>query len=281
MSKRYARTIEEVQNWIDRGDGQGEGPDYRPFLYVRDVPSEGRSAIDRGLKSGRSHHYLSDVEYGYFLLAEYAKHVRSIREQYALLPLAETQEIARLLGIDHPLYRPSRVPRVMTSDLVLTMQPNVSPAYFVISCKVSSDLDPANPKAHRTLELLRLEKIYWSRRPVRWILGTDTALPKNKIFNLDLFRQTMQAYELDRLNELLPTFVSLTERIWSADRTMNDLLFELSRRLRLNVIETFTLLGRAVWLRRLPVDLDATTLGHEKPIPLASTPSSSTLEDGL
>jgi hypothetical protein len=268
MSKRHAAKIEDVRAWLRRGDGQGAGKTFRPFLHVRDVPSRGRSAIDLGLKTSRAHHYLSDVEYGYFLLAEYSPYVRDIREQYALLPWEETQDLAKRLAIGHPLYVGSRVPRVLTSDLVLTMEPPITPQYIVISCKVSTDLDPSTPSSRRTLELLLLEKTYWSRRPARWILGTDEALPKNKVFNLNFLRTTMQSRERDGLNSLIPPFTQSFEANWSPHLSMNELLFEVARQLRLTVDEAFTLLGRAVWLNYLPVDLDANKLAHEQPVPL-------------
>lgn len=269
MSKRNAKSIDEVLASLRRGDGQGEGATYRPYFHVRDVPSQGRSAIDLGIKTGRLHHFLSDIEYAYFLLAEFSIFVRAIREQYALLPWNETLQIALLYDIAHPLYLRSRVPRVLTSDLVLTMTPPISPPYLVISCKCRSDLDPANPESSRTLEKLLLEKVYWSRRPARWILGTDDALPINKVHNLDFFRPTVQSRERDGLNPLLPGFISFFNDIWSNDRSLNVILRRTARHFRIEMIEAFTLLGRAVWQHKIPVDLDAARLSHEEPIPLA------------
>jgi hypothetical protein len=193
MSKRQSATRKNVLAWIRRGDGQGNGADFRPFFHVRDVPSDGRSSMDVSLKTGRTHEYLSDVEYGYHLLAEFSDQVNDIREQYALLPWEETQEIAAELGIDHPMYKDTVVPRIMTSDLVLTMTPEVAPPYFVISGKVASDIDPQSPKSKRTLEKLLIEKTYWKRRDAKWILGTDKMLPANKVFNLAFFRTATRA----------------------------------------------------------------------------------------
>jgi hypothetical protein len=268
MSKRNAKSIDEVLAHLRRGDGQGEGATFRPYFHVRDVPSQGRSAIDLGIKTGRLHHYLSDIEYAYFLLAEFSIFVRAIREQYALLPWNETLKIALSYGIAHPLYQSSRVPRVLTSDLVLTMTPPISPPHLVISCKCQSDLDPANPESSRTLEKLLLEKVYWSRRPVRWILGTDDALPINKVHNLDFFRPTVQSRERDGLNPLLPRFISFFNDIWSDNRSLNEILRRTARHFRIEMIEAFTLLGRAVWQHKIPVDLDAAPLSHEEPISL-------------
>lgn len=105
MLKRRGATPENVDAWIRHGDGQGEGINFRPFFQVRDVPSRGRSHIVVGLRTGRTHHYMSDIEYSYHLLAEYSPEVLDIREQFALLPREDTQEIATDLRIRHPVCR--------------------------------------------------------------------------------------------------------------------------------------------------------------------------------
>lgn len=201
MSKRKNATPEEVQTWIARGDGQGEFKSYKPFFHVRDVPSQGRSAIDLGLKTGRKQNYLSDIEYRFHVLSEYEVNVIDIREQYACLPWEETQQIAHELGIKHPTYPGTTTPIVVTTDIVLTMQ-NSKFDIVPVSIKPSSEIDPKNPKAKRTLEKLLIEKVYWQRRSKPWINCTEKMIPMNRAHNLDFFRVTMQSRELDYLNSL-------------------------------------------------------------------------------
>src|SRR4030067_3196716 len=158
MPKRWGATPKNVLSWIGRGDGQGEAQNYRPFLYVRDVPSSGRSAMVQGIITGRTHHYLSDLEYFHHILAEYEPTVEDIREQFALLPWEETQEIARSLGIQHPVYPGTRTPIVMTSDIVLTIRHQGFLKYSVICVKPSSMIDPQYCRSKRVLEKLLIEK---------------------------------------------------------------------------------------------------------------------------
>lgn len=56
MAKRSPNTTE---NKLKKGIGQGHGKDYKPWLTVRDVPSQGLSTRVRGWKTGRVHHFLS------------------------------------------------------------------------------------------------------------------------------------------------------------------------------------------------------------------------------
>lgn len=201
-----------IERWIKQGYGQGQGLAYKPFFYVRDVPSKGRSSILEGLKIHRTHHYFSDVEYHYHLLAEFSDLVLEIREQYALLPREETRLIAEQLRIDHPIYSATQVQRVLTSDLVLTVRKGDEIALVVLCCKVASDIDPSNPEAARTLEKVLLEKVYWEARSVEWRLVTDKMLPEIKVHNLDFFRGTMVSRERDYLNADMACYCQEGER---------------------------------------------------------------------
>ncbi|MCY1539566.1 hypothetical protein D9M68_751600 [compost metagenome] len=95
--KRFL-TPEDIRRHIKAGAGQGEGSSYKPWLTVRDVPSEGRSRIVKALKAGRSCHLLSDLEYHYFLVCDSSNEIIDYREQFPLLPVSETQRCADELG---------------------------------------------------------------------------------------------------------------------------------------------------------------------------------------
>jgi hypothetical protein len=268
MSKRRGATKNNVLSWLKRGDGQGEGLNYKPFLHVRDVPSRGRSAMVEGLVTGRTHHYLSDIEYGYHVLAEYATNVIDIREQYALLPWEETQLIANSLGISHSVFPGTDTPIVMTSDIVLTIIGDTRTHLHALCIKPSSELDPNNPKFERTLEKLLIEKTYWQTRGVPWTLCTEKMLPTSRVRNLDLLRTTMVSREHDRLNSKLSEFTLLVKQLCTEHHSLNTLLSRISEHFNITVDEAFTLFGRSVWMRLLAVDLDASVIAHEFPVPI-------------
>lgn len=241
---------------------------YKPFFYIRDIPSEGRSTAVEGLKLPRTHNYFSDVEYHYHLLAEYSDLVLEIQEQYALLPREETRIIAEQLDIDHPIYSATGVQRVLTSDLVLSAKNGDEIILIVLCCKVASDIDPSNPEAARTLEKIFLEKVYWEARNAEWRLVTDKMLPENKVHNLDFFRGSMVSRERDYLNARMADFVQTALTVWNNCLSLNDFLLTASLHLDLTQDECFCLLGRAIWTKTLPVDLDSGKFGHEDRLPL-------------
>lgn len=268
MGKTRRPTPENIRAWICRGDGQGQGNNYRPFVHVRDVPSQGRSRMVVGLRTGRTHHYLSDIEYGYHLLAEYSTEVTDIREQFALLPWEETQSIAAEFNIRHPMYPGTHTPIVMTSDLVLTIANSPRSPFFAVSVKPASQLNVQDSACRRVLEKLFIEKKYWESRNVPWVVCTDEMLPKTRVRNLDFLRPTLVAPEHDWLNPRLPEFVSLCAKSWSEDRSLNELLTATSRRLGILQDEAFVLFGRSVWFRLLPVNIDAAVISHVFPVSL-------------
>jgi hypothetical protein len=270
MSKRKGASPENVLSWIANGDGQGELKNYKPFLHVRDVPSQGRSAIDLGLKTMRSHYYLSDLEYASHVLAEYATNVVDIREQFALLPWEETQQIAQELGIRHPTYPGTSTPIVVTTDIVLTMSDSSKFPYIALSVKMSDELDIKNKSAKRTLEKLLIEKKYWERKSIPWILCTEKNIPIIRAYNLDFFRNTLQRYELDYLNQLLPDFVNKFCETWSPNLSLTELLAKLGKIFSISKDKAFVLLGRAIWSRLIPVDLDSVMFEHQRPIPVTT-----------
>src|SRR5258707_8620804 len=175
MTRGGGASEKQVKQWIAKFDVHARGCSYHPFFQVRDVPSKGRSAMAKGQKTERTHHFVSDLEYQYFILAEFAPSVFDILEQYPLLPREETISIAKELGIKHPCYPGSNTPIVMTTDMVLCTGSDGSEELEPLSIKYASALRSAgseDKKYIRTIEKLQIEKRYWMRRGP-WFLCTD------------------------------------------------------------------------------------------------------------
>lgn len=61
--QRYGIDEDRIARLQKEGRGQGRGADYHPWLTIQDVPSQGRSHRLKGIKTGRVHHLLSDIEH--------------------------------------------------------------------------------------------------------------------------------------------------------------------------------------------------------------------------
>lgn len=250
VRKRQDITERDVQNWIKKGFGQGEGDVYRPWAKVRDVPSLGRSTRIVALRHKRIHHLYSDVETSHFLQVDFSHGVTEIREQVALLPREETVEIARILGFRHPVFPHTCVPTVMTSDLyVIRQAPEGGP--FVLSVKRDEAVQPGAHRLKRTLEKLQIEKCYWDRRGVPWRLVTQSHVDTVRICNLALLRPSGKAWRSDEARAAAARVAELATSVAWRNEPMRVLL----RATDLGERAAFEALGHAVWRRWLPVDL--------------------------
>jgi len=167
-------TQDGIDRHIRKGYGQGKGPNYKPWLEIRHIPSLGKSSRPYGKKTGRIHHLLSQLELHYFYMLEWSDEVLDIQEQYPLLPRQETELIAETLGVNHPKHPRGQAPQVMTTDFLITTRSGI----LARSIKPSKDLESI-----RTLEKFEIERIFWQHKGIVWKWVTeneiDVILAKN------------------------------------------------------------------------------------------------------
>lgn len=236
-----------------------------------------------GLKTGRTHHLLSDLEFGFFILAEFDRAVLDICEQFALVPWGLTLAIAKTLIIKHPTYPTTNIPTVMTTDLVLKVSRPEHKGLEAISVKPAKDVGlideeeaegglamdaPSDKEIVNTLKKLLIEKTFWTIKKIPWSLKTERDLPLNKVKNLIMLRNCLVSREMDYLNSHLIKFPQLFLQVWEPTISLNALLDATGRILNLDREECFVLFGRSVWLHLLEIDLDAEELWHQLPVRL-------------
>ena len=167
MAKRKRSPDEKV---IDRrrkeGRGYGRGANYKPWLRIQDVPSQGLVTRICGWKTGRIHHLLSKLELFYFLTLEWTSEVIDIREQFPL-DLEETLAIAKDLGVTHPVDRNTKYPSVRTADFLITTKGPVSSNDHARTTKYVKDL------SERQMELFEIERVYLALRSITWGIVTE------------------------------------------------------------------------------------------------------------
>lgn len=168
-SNNSYKTNLKIQKWIKEGRGQGFGRDYKPWVTVRDVSSEGRSHRIYGHKAQRTYHLLSDLELAAFLLLEWNPTTTDIREQYPL-DLDQTITIAEEAQIYHPRIRQNY--HVMTSDFLVDTTSSEVPK-FVLQVKYSNALNEP-----RTIEKLEIERRYWNKQNIPFYIFTEHQVTK-------------------------------------------------------------------------------------------------------
>lgn len=218
----HFKTIADIERRVSQGHGSGEGGNYSPWLAVRDVPSKGRSHRPYGIKTGREHHLLSDLEYKVFICQEFCSSVVDLREQYPLLPYGLTGEIARAANITHPRCRGTKLDWILTTDLVVTV--NVGPTsndqvQVALSVKYVKDLEDL-----RTLEKLEIERRFWAYHGVQWYLVTDRSIPPYLFENIEWLRHGAVLDPSLNDQELHERFLTNTFRSPRIGQTLKDRL---------------------------------------------------------
>lgn len=175
---------------LKQGRGLGHVEDYKPFLTVRDVPSKGLRSREKGWKTQRIHHLLANTEDSYFFVLELSDGVEDLREQFPL-PLSETTEIAKRLGIMHPVVPFKTDLAVMTTDFLLDVMVGGKIVRVARSVKLEMELnDP------RVIEKLEIERTYWREQGVDWgLIITDREFPKKLSKNVVWLHSALDAGE--------------------------------------------------------------------------------------
>lgn len=174
--KVYWNSEAKNARWIKEGRGLGMGRDYKPWLTVRDVPSQGRSHRVFGHLTQRTHHLLSDLELATFLMLQWRQSTTDIREQFPLDPQLTTQ-ICLDAGISHPSH--SGVIQYMSSDFLVNSSDKKYPV-FAVQVKPSSVFDN-----QRIIEKLEVERRYWLNKSIPWYLVTENQIPSVVFSNID------------------------------------------------------------------------------------------------
>lgn len=271
-------TPEIIQRRIAEGRGKGEGATYVPWLFVQSFPSRGRVHRIFGWKTSRVHHLFSDLERKVFLQYQWPHSVRDLREQFPLLPLEETVEIARAIGVRHPADPRTKYPVVMTTDLLLSVDQGLKAHLHPRTVKYFDDL--SNP---RTLEKLELERRFWSAstRNSTLKIMTERKVSDPFIMNMlwvhshywlsDLFPLTVK--DVPRITTLLTRLVTNETLPLRAVTQKCDFLLRLEAGTSLTVVRH--LLANRYW----EVDMK-TRIRTNEPLVLLNTPSQIMYSEG-
>lgn len=175
---RIKWTEKKIAERQKAGYGAGSGANYKPWLEVFDLSSQGRSRRVWSSKTGRTHHLFSDVEHDIFIAAEWSRSVVDICEQYPL-DRELTQTIAHNLKIRHPHYPGTQVPTVMTVDFLLTVRGADGENYIALNAKRDEEAEDET-----SLEKLEIQRSYFQELQCLHHLIYHSRVPKQKIANI-------------------------------------------------------------------------------------------------
>lgn len=170
---------ELIERRLKEGRGKGLGAAYKPLLEVHDLSSMGVSRRQPGIKTGRTHHLLSNVEFDFYLMLEWALDVVDIREQYPL-DRDLTRELAMALRICHPTYPGTNAPIVMSVDFLVNRIRNGESTLVAFDIKRTEDAEDS-----RTIDKLELARATCEALDIPHHLVYHSELPQTKIRNIE------------------------------------------------------------------------------------------------
>ncbi|WP_343778370.1 TnsA endonuclease N-terminal domain-containing protein [Clostridium sartagoforme] len=218
--------IQNYKKMIKEGRGTGIGNEYIPWLKIQDVPSLGRATRLKGIKTGRQHEFLSDMERNYFYILEYSDNVVDIREQFPLLPLEETILIANELGINHPKHPETGEFIVITTDFLVTVDGEDKMLERARTIKAKDDL-----LDKRVIEKFEIERVYWSKKEIDWGIVTEEEIDKAIAHNISYVHGYKDISNLDcfidiATNEIKDLIYEFLKRIVDDERPMRVICSE-------------------------------------------------------
>lgn len=166
----------KLTSFQKEGRGTGEGKNYIPWIKVGEFGSVGWSSKDLGWKTARRHDVFSENELDFFYLLEWSDHVIDIREQYPLLEIEDTMQIANKLAIKHPADEITGFPYALTTDFLIVLK---SGKHIARTVKPSKELERIS-----VLKKFEIERRYWEERSIDWGIVTEKDLPKTLIANI-------------------------------------------------------------------------------------------------
>ncbi|WP_129723535.1 TnsA endonuclease C-terminal domain-containing protein [Xylanivirga thermophila] len=268
MAKKNAGWNEDKLNrWIKEGRGQGEGRDYKPWITVTDFPSQGRCARVKGIKTGRVHHFLSDIQREYFYLLEFdeANIIFDIKESYPLLDFYDVVQDTQDLNKQYFKDKNTGLPYVLTTTFLITIKSlNGGVEYVARSVKAASELERKT-----TLEKLEMERRYWQAKSIDWSIVTEKDINSVKAKNIEWALSSIHAIPDMGLSkqEIIELGAALQLRLYSnKDSSIRSIVTGLEVDYALDE-------GTGLFLFRYLVAIKAVRLNMNIPIDLSSPAS--------
>lgn len=253
MAKRKRKL--DIAKMIKEGRGTGRSDKYKPWIKIQDVPSLGRVSRIKGIKTGRQHEFLSDMERNYFYFLEYSDVVQDVREQFPLLPIEETILIANELGIEHPKNPETGELIVMTTDFLVNVDYNNEQYEIARTIKSKDDL-----MKKRVSEKFEIERVYWDKKGIDWGIVTDDEIDKVIANNISLVHGYTEIWTIDSFNdieasELKDLIYEFMKRIIDNKKTMRTICTEFDNEMCLEKGSSLCIFKYLVINKNIEIDI--------------------------
>lgn len=259
--RRHGITQSQLPKLLAKGYGQGEGENYKPMIHIQDFPSKGWRNRERGWKSGRQHDYFSSHELKYHYHLDWSNIIHDFKEQFPLLPIGTTIEIANQLGIHHPTDRKTKEPIVMTTDFLIKIKRPIGFIEQVRTIKPVKEL-----KKNRTLEKLEIERRFWQIRGINWAIVTENEIDDALANNVKWIHKFISPTSLRPLTDksIQRTADTLTQMMFDVDDSFSNIALACDEKLELRQGYSLATARHLIASRQWQVDMTKTIHTSEK-----------------
>lgn len=215
--RRITFTEKLIAQRIRRGYGRGERENYKSWFDLRDFSSRGVVTRLSSVELGRVLLFLSKIELNAYLVVNWLG-MGDYWEQYPM-DREITTDIARRLGVKHPVYAGTKIPVVMTLDGVWS-RPDANKGFtrIVLDSKPSWLLQHA-----RTAEKLAIHAEYAKLQGWRYCPFTEKSLSHTQSNNLLWIRMgQVHATEIRQHKEDLELLAVRLHRFMLNERPVAD-----------------------------------------------------------
>lgn len=261
MSRRrqYNTPSAQLRRLLE-GCGSGDGKNFKPWTEVKDVPSRGRVHRLWCAKDERTDHLLSDLERNCHFLGEYLTAVKWMKQQYPLLSLTETLQLAKDLEIKrHPTHPDTGCPAVMTTDQIWTLAKRDHSTFEVaLNCKYVADREMPRNQDKR-----RIEEAYHDRRDRPLLDFDETIVSDDFVVNWGFVRTLLRPEYANPQRDTLATSIDRNFREWvnDANPRQNELVAKAAKDTGASKPEVITALHALIATRVWSIDIFSDRLG--------------------
>ncbi|MGB4811901.1 MAG: TnsA endonuclease N-terminal domain-containing protein [Methylophilaceae bacterium] len=192
-------------------------------------------------------HTLSEYETIYFYILERDHSVIDIREQFPVLNLPETIEIAFNLGYKHPTKYGKPVP--ITIDFLITIETPNGVKFVARSIKTPGDIN--DPKVRLRL---KIEEIWCEKYQIDWANVDTSSFSKEMLATLRSIRSWYRNGLIIN-HEFADLFANSFLKVYERNVPLACMLKHLKRKFAINDESEYDWFNYCAWSKRIPLSL--------------------------
>jgi hypothetical protein len=222
------------------------------MIHVQDFPSRGWRYREIGIKTGRQHEYLSSPELKYHYILDGSEVVLDMREQFPLLPIQLTLEIAKMCGVPHPMDTSTKEPLVMTTDFLIKLRQPIGSKELARTIKLAKDLENK-----RTIEKFEIERRFWQAKGIDWGIVTENEINEDLVESVKWIHKYTDPSSVAPLTyeDIRLIGAGLTLMVNSSKASLNDLAAKCDKKFGLEVGQSLVVARHLIASQQWIVDM--------------------------